>query len=45
MKVKTIFTIVAVLAFLQMLPLPLILVNADFKAMLIADVFGEILIQ
>jgi len=41
MKIKTIFTIVAVLAFLQLLPLPLALVSEDFKAMLIADVFGE----
>jgi hypothetical protein len=41
MKIKTIFTIVAVLAFLQLLPLPLSLFNADFKAMLLADVFGD----
>ena len=41
MKIKTIFTIVAVLAFLQLLPLPLSLFNADFKAMLLADVFGN----
>ena len=34
MKIKTIFTIVAVLAFLQVLPLPLALVSEDFKAML-----------
>ena len=40
MKIKTIFAIVAVLTFLQLLPLPLSLFNADFKEMLLLDVFG-----
>ena len=40
MKIKKIFAIVAVLTFLQLLPLPLSLFNADFKEMLLLDVFG-----
>jgi len=41
MKIKTIFTIVAVLTFLQLLPLPLSQFSADFKSMLLSDVFGD----
>ena len=41
MKMKTIFTTVAVITFLQLLPLLLSLINPDFKAMLMLDIFGD----
>ena len=41
MKIKTIFVVVAILTTLQMLPLAISLLSADFKAMLLADIFGE----
>ena len=41
MKIKTIFTTVAVITFLQLLPLLLSLINPDFKAMLMLDIFGD----
>ena len=40
-KIKTIFVVVAILTTLQMLPLAISLLSADFKAMLLADIFGE----
>ena len=41
MKIKTIFVVVAILTTLQMLPLAITFLSADFKDMLLADVFGE----